>query len=139
MKRANEFDDRETLTIPTNHIMAIVDGPEEAREIVESLNQHGFAPDDIGILAGMEDAGKLDAAAGEKGLFAKLLTSGVEIGDRDTDYIKRYRRAVLNGRTVVAVMAKSDAARKKAAHLLKFRGARFITFFGQLVTQVLEA
>jgi hypothetical protein len=87
----------------------------------------------------MKDAAKLDAASGKKGLFAKLATAGVDMGDRDTDYIKRYRRAVLNGRTVIAVAAKNDDARDRARQILKARGARFITFFGRFVTQVPEA
>ena len=57
----------------------------------------------------------------------------------DTDYIKQYRRAVLNGRTVVAVATENYDVRKNATRILKKHGARFITFFGQFVTQVLEA
>ena len=139
MAQANEFDDRETLTTPANHILAIVADSEEAKGIVDTLNDHGFAPEDIGILAGIEDAGTLDAASGKKGLFTKLLAPGIDMGDRDTDYIKQYRRAVLNGRTVIAVATENDEVRKKARHILKRHGARFIIFFGQFVTQVLEA
>ena len=61
------------------------------------------------------------------------------MGDRDTDYIKRYRTAVRNGQTVIAVAAKDDETRDRARQILKTHGARFITFFGRFVTQVLEA
>ena len=70
--------------------------------------------------------------------FSPFLTSGVDMGDRDTDYIKQYRRALLNGRPVIAVVAKDDDDRNKARQILKTRGARFITFFGRFVTEVLE-
>ena len=61
------------------------------------------------------------------------------MGDRDTDYLKQYRGALLNGRTVIGVVAKDDEARNNARKILKQRGARFITFFGRFVTEVLEA
>jgi hypothetical protein len=134
MKKASEFDDQESLAIPVNHVLAIIMDSEDARDVVETLNHSGFSPDDIGVLKGMEDAAKLDAASGQNG----LLTSGVDMGDRDTDYIKQYRRALLNGRPVIAVVAKDDDDRNKARQILKTRGARFITFFGRFVTEVLE-
>ena len=139
MEAANEFDDQESLTIPANHILAIVPDLDEATGIVEILNRNGFSSDDIGVLTGTEDAEKLDAATGKKGFFAKMLTSGVELGDRDTDYFQQYRKALLDGQTVVGVVAKDDETRNNARQILKARGARFITFFGRFVTQVLEA
>ena len=139
MEEASEFDDQKSLTIPADHILAIIMDSDEATGTVEALNHNGFSPNDIGVLSGMEDAAKLDAASGKKGFFAKLATAGVDMGDRDTDYIKQYRRAVLNGRTVIAVAAKDNDARDRARQILRGRGARFITFFGRFVTQVLEA
>ena len=61
------------------------------------------------------------------------------MGDRDTDYLKQYRKALLNGRTVIGVVVKNDATRKTVRKILKERGARFVIFFGQFVTEVLEA
>ena len=139
MEQASEFDDRESLTIPVDNILAIIKDSDEATGIVEALNHSGFSPNDIGVLSGINDAAKLDAASGKKGFFAKLATAGVDMGDRDIDYIKQYRRAVLNGRTVIAVAAKDNDARDKARQILRAHGARFITFFGRFVTQVLEA
>ena len=139
MKSANKFDDQESLPVPDNHILAIIKNPEDAKVIVETLNKSGLTPDDIGLLAGEADAEKLDAAVGKKGIFAKLLTSGVDMGDRDTDYFKQYRRAVLDGCTMIGVEVKSDETRDEVRQILKTHGARFITFFGRFVTEVLEA
>jgi hypothetical protein len=139
MKWANKFDDQESLPVPDNHILAIIANPEEAKAIVETLNRSGFSPDDIGFLTGTADAEKLDAATGKKGFFAKILTSGVDMGDRDTEYFKQYRRALLDGQTVIGVGAKNDETRNQVRQILKTHGARFITFFGRFVTEVLEA
>ncbi len=139
MEKAHKFDEKESLTTPANQILAIIMESREANEIVETLNETGFSPDEIGVLAGTGDAGKLDAAAGKQGFLSKLFTTGVEMGDRDTDYLKQYRRALLNGRTVIGVVAKDDETRAKARKILKAKGARFITYFGQFVTEVLDA
>ena len=139
MKSANKFDDQESLPVPDNHILAIIKNPEEAKVIVETLNGSGFSPDDIGLLRGKPDAEKLDAATGKKGVFAKMLTSGIDMGDRDTDYFKEYRRALLDGYTMIGVEVKSDETRDEVRRILKTHGARFITFFGRFVTEVLEA
>jgi hypothetical protein len=139
MEKASKFDDKESLTVPANQILAIIMDSGDANEVVQTLNENGFASNEIGVLTGTGDAEKLDAAAGKQGFLSKLFTAGVEMGDRDTDYLKQYRRALLNGRTVIGVVAKDDETRAKARKVLKARGARFITYFGQFVTEVLDA
>ena len=139
MKSANKFDDQESLPVPDNHILAIIKNPEEAKTVVEILNGSGFSPDDIGLLTGEPGAEKLDAATGKKGVFAKMLTSGIDMGDRDTEYFKEYRQALLEGHTIIGVEVKSDETRDKVRQILKAHGAHFITFFGRFVTEVLEA
>ena len=139
MEKAREFDDRQSLAIPVDHLLAVIRDRDEEHGIIKALNESGFAPDEIGLLSGPQGTAKLDAVCGKKGFFAKLVTAGVDLGDRDSDYIKEYRTAVLNGQTVIAVAAKDDDSRDRARQILKTRGARFITFFGRFVTQVLEA
>jgi hypothetical protein len=139
MKSANKYDDQESLPVADNHILAIIQNPEDAKVIVETLNASGFSPDEVGLLRGEADAEKLDAATGKKGFFAKMLTSGVDMGDRDTEYFKQYRKALLDGRTVIGVEAKNDERRDEARQILKTHGAHFITYFGWFVTEVLEA
>ena len=139
MKIAKGFDNQESLPLPADQMLAIVDDADSAARAAELLNQNGFTPDDIGILVGPEDARKLDAATGAKGIFAKILTTGLDMGDRDTDYIKKYRRALINGRTVIGVAVKNEDMRTKARQTLKAAHARFITFFGQFVTELLDA
>ena len=139
MEKASKFYDQESLTVPANQVLAIIVDLSEAKEIVQILSRNGFPAEEIGLLTGIEDSEKLEAAAGNQGFFSKLFTAGVEMGDRDTDYLKQYRRALLNGRTVIGVVAKDDEARNKARKILKQHGARFITFFGRFVTEVLEA
>ena len=68
-----------------------------------------------------------------------MLTSGIDMGDRDTEYFKQYRRALMEGSTMIGVEVKNDERRDEVRQILKTHGARFITFFGRFVTEVLEA
>jgi hypothetical protein len=139
MEKASKFDDKESLPVPANQILAILTDSDEANRVVRALHENGFSSDNIGLLTGTADAEKLAGAAGKQGFLSKLFTAGVEMGDRDTDYLKQYRRALLNGRTVIGVVAKDDETRGKVRKVLKAGGARFITYFGQFVTEVLDA
>ena len=132
MKSANKFDDQESLPVPDNHILAIIKNPEEAKVIVEALNRSGFSPDDIRLLTEETDADKLDAATGKRGFFAKMLTSEIDTGGRDTEYFKQYRRAVSEGSTMIGVEVKNDETRDEVRQILKTHGARFITFLAGL-------
>ena len=139
MKSATKFDDQESLPVSDNQILAIMTNPEEAKVIVETLNRSGFSPDDIGLLTGTVDAEKLDAPTGKKGFFAKILTSGIDMGDRDTEYLKQYRKALLEGHTIIGIGAKNDETRDQVRQILKAHGARFVILFGRFATEVLEA
>jgi hypothetical protein len=139
MEQTSEFDGRESLTVPANHLLAIIMEPEEASRTVQALSQSGFSRGEIAVLTGLEEAADLEQATGEKGFLTKLLTSGIDGGDEATPYIKQYRRAAMNGRTVIAVEARTNEARDKAREILKaVGGARFITFLGRFTIEILE-
>ena len=91
-----------------------------------------------GLLVGNEDAAKLDAATGEHGFLAKVKRMGLEMGDTDTDYLAYYRRALLKGYAVIAVVTHDDASRTKVRTLLKTYGAHAMTYFGQFSTEIWE-
>ena len=58
-----------------------------------------------GLLTEETDADKLDAATGKRGFFAKMLTSEIAIGGRDTEYFQHSARFItLFGRFVTEVL-----------------------------------
>jgi hypothetical protein len=87
MDEARDFEDEESLGHPRNQVYAIIDDAENARRAAKELNSIGIEPANIGLLIGKEDATKLDAATGEHGFLAKAARIGLELGDRDTDYL----------------------------------------------------
>jgi hypothetical protein len=139
MDQAEEFDDKDAATHRTNRIFAVFDEHKRAQKTISLLNEEDFRPGDIGLLSGLVDATKLDAASGETGLFAKLSASGVEMQDRDVDCVKHYRQALLDGKTVLAVVAKGGQMRDHTRHILKSQGAHFVVLFGRFAVEVLES
>jgi hypothetical protein len=139
MDQAKEFDDKDSGAYPADRIFAVFDEHNRARKTVSLLNEEDFRPAEVGLLSGLADARKLDAASGETGLFAKLPIFGVDIGDRDSDYVKEYRQVLLDGKSVLAVVAKGEHMRDHVRHTLKSQGAHFIVLFGRFAVEVLES
>jgi hypothetical protein len=136
MDEATDFEDEESLNHPRSQVYAIFHHVETARRAAKELNQIGIEPAGIGLLVGNEDAAKLDAATGEHGFLAKVVRMGLEMGDTDTDYLGYYRRALLQGYAVIAVVTHDDASRTKVRTLLKTCGAHAMTYFGQFSTEI---
>src|SRR5258707_1579858 len=139
MDQAKDFDDKDAVTDPTNRIFAVFDEHKRAQKPVSLLSEEDFRLAEIGLLSGLADAKKLDAASGQTGLFAKLSASGVEMRDRDTHYVKQYRQALHDGKTVLAVVAKGEQMRDHVRHILKSQGAHFVVLFGRFAVEVLES
>jgi hypothetical protein len=138
MDEAIDFEDEQSLGHPRNQVYAIIDDAENARRAAKELNIIGIEPANIGLLIGKEDATKLDAATGEHGFLAKVARIGLELGDRDTDYLAYYHRALVQGYAIIAVVTHDHATRGKVRTLLKTYGAHAMTYFGQFVTEVWE-
>jgi hypothetical protein len=139
MDQAKEFDDKDSVAYPANRIFAVFDEHNRARKTVSLLNEEDFRPGEVDLLSGLADARKLDAASGETGLFAKLVTFGTDIRDRDTDYVKQYRQALYDGKSVLAVVAKGEQMRDHVRHILKSQGAHFVVLFGRFTVEILES
>jgi hypothetical protein len=138
MDEANDFDGQKSLGHPRDQVYAVIHVEEKARCAAKELNQIGIEPADIGLLIGREDAAKLDAATGEHGFLAKVARIGLEMGDIDTDYLAYYRRALLEGYAVIAVVAHDRTSREKVRTLLRSHSAHAMTYFGQFSTEIWE-
>jgi hypothetical protein len=68
----------------------IINDAERVWRAAKELNNIGVELADIELLIGKEDAAKLDAATGEHGFLAKVARIGLEIGNKDIDYLVYY-------------------------------------------------
>ncbi len=139
MNGATAAEGHDSLEHPTNQILAIFDRPAAAQAAVAALNAAGFTPADIGLLSGPGDAAKFDAASGQQGPFAQLLSGAAGLGDEEENHVGRYRQALLDGGATVSVKAKERSVRDQVQQILTAHGGHFINFYGRLTVEGLEA
>jgi hypothetical protein len=119
---------------PINHVVAILDTPDQARCALESLRGGGFLGSEVDVNRGAGDADRVAAGTGRRGLqdwFIRL-TGSVGLKNAETEMKERYEEALRDNRSVVAVLAPTDERKDLAADILRRCGGRFINFFGHL-------
>jgi hypothetical protein len=127
-------DELEPPQYPTNHVVGILDTQDQTACAVDGLVNGGFLESEIQIRRGAEEADRLDATTGHRGLadlFIRLFQRiGVE--NADIEMKEHYEKALRDGRTVISVLAPTEERKNLAAQLLEQCGGHFINFLGQL-------
>ena len=126
--------DRDRLPT-TNRLLAVLDDDEAAAAATSALAVAGFAPEAVLVLRGEEDARRIDSIGNVGGRWAqarRLLS--FTLADQMVD-LAVYVAALRDGRTVVSVLAPSEADRRRAREALAGAGAHFLNFFGRFATE----
>jgi hypothetical protein len=125
------------IQYPTERVLGILDTPDQTRCAVDALVGGGFLDSEIDIGRGPEEAERLEATTGRRGVsdwwirvFQKFGLENAEI-----ELKERYEQALRNGATVIAVLAPTEDRKDLAANLLGRCGAHFINYFGRLSVQ----
>ena len=130
-------DREEEIRYPTDHVVAIVDTPEQLEEAIRALTGGGFLESEIRAAHGPTAAARLEASTGRTGLVDRLLRFAERIGmPNDEMAIKdRYEQALRDGQFVVLVLAPSDERKARAGEVLSAKGGRFVNYFGQFTIE----
>jgi hypothetical protein len=124
---------------PTDKIFGVVDDPTAAKEAVDALKKAGFADDDIHMLAGEEDAARVDVSGKQHGLVAELVRFLQKAGDYESRDIRIYQQELKEGHAVIATTAPKQADRDKALEVFFSFGAHFINFYGRTSSERLKS
>jgi len=119
---------------PINHVVAIFDTADATDCALDALLGSGFLESEVDVNRGAEDADRLAAGTGRRGLqdwFIRL-TGSVGLKNAETEMKENYEQALRENRSVVAVLAPTDERKDLAAGILQRCGGRFVNFFGQL-------
>jgi hypothetical protein len=119
---------------PTQHVLAILDTPDQTQCALDALLGGGFLESEVDLNRGAEDAERLAAGTGRRGLQDWFIraTGSVGLKNAETEMKERYEQALREQRTVIAVLAPTDERKDLAAEIIRECGGRFINFFGQL-------
>ena len=125
-------DTQEPVRYPTNHILAVVDTPEQLKAAVAALTGGGFMESEVEFRSGAENADQLGASAGRGGLAGLLIRFAERIGaaNEEMETKRRYEQAMRDNRFVLSVAAPTEERKERATQLLREHGAHTITFMG---------
>ena len=119
---------------PTGWILGVVDDPDDAERLTADLAASGIGDGDRMVLAGTDDARRLDGLGRESGLVARMhrITQYLAM-DQMPDFLM-YEVALREGRVVVGVRP-ADAQRPAVLAVLGRHRANFINRFGAWSTE----
>jgi len=120
---------------PTGRLLAVIDEPAAAAIAIEELIAAGVARDDVLLLTGPGDAGRLDGSGAVHGVRARILrVIQFVMMDQLPDFAS-YEAAAREGRAVVVVRVPDEARRRAAVGMLERAGGHFLNYFGRLATE----
>jgi len=126
--------DRDRLPT-TNRLLAVADTPDAAAAAVAALRRAGFAAEEVTVLAGDREADRIDSLGNAGGFWARVRRLlSFTLADQMVD-LAVYTAALRDGRTVVSVLVRDEAARERAKRALAGAGAHFMNYFGRFATE----
>jgi hypothetical protein len=127
-------DDTARIAYPTNYVVGILETSDQTNRALDALLGGGFLESEVYVNRGTEDADRLAAGTGRRGVqdwFIRL-TGAVGLKNAETEMKERYERALRDQQTVIAVLAPTDERKDLAADIIRRCGGYFINFFGRL-------
>lgn len=126
---------------PEQHVVAVVETGPAAGAALDALAGAGFLESELRVLHGPDEAERLEAGTGRRGLLDRVLRFAERIGIRNDELAAKnqYEDALRNGGYVVLVLAPTDERKDRAATLLAARGARLVNYFGRFAIERLSA
>src|SRR5262245_1493644 len=122
------------LRYPRGRVLAVIDGQAEAQAAETELAAAGFEPPRTERFEGPRDAVVFDGTGAQHGVGARLRRTVEFVMMDQAPDVAWYEAALLEGRSVISVRVRGRSEVRRAAELLRARGAHFINHFGLLAT-----
>ena len=121
------------IPYPTNRVVGTVTDARRAHAAIDALLRAGFDRQDIDILHGDEDIGRLDPTGEKHGFLAQFQRTLLRLAGPAEEYkhLRHHVDDVRAGRFVIMVLANERDQRIRAADILNAHGAEFIGFYGR--------
>jgi hypothetical protein len=127
------------IRYPTNHVLAIIDKPEQLRSALAALESGGFLKSELGVRCGEAIADVLAASSGRTGLsdLAMRFSEWIGLANDEMEVKNRYEAALREGAFVVSVAAGTGERKDVAARILRDHGAHFVNFLGRYTMEMI--
>jgi len=129
----------EPIRYPENHVVGIVDAPEQLDAVATALRGAGFRDSEIDVACGPAAADELAATTGRSGLahVAIRIAERLGVSDDEMEVKHRYEQALRDGQLVVSVVAPTAERKTLAAQILRDNGGHFVNFLGRFTIESL--
>lgn len=129
----------EPPTYPTNHVVAIVDTPEQLRSAVTALTSGGFLESEVNVSAGEGFADALGATTGRTGWadLAMRFTDRVGLPNDEMLMKRQYEDALRDGHYILLVFAATDDRKDSAARIIAEHGGHYVNYLGRFSIQAM--
>lgn len=126
---------------PTDHVVAILDAPEQISAAVSALTGGGFLESEIEVISGKAAAKKLEENTGRTGLshLAIRIAERLGVANYEMQVKDRYEEALRAGKFVLTVLAKTEERKDQAARILVELKAQFINIMGRFTIETVRA
>lgn len=134
---ARADDESDPILYPANHVVGILDSPEEARCTADALAQGGFLESEFRLACGLSVAERLHASTGRTGLLDRVIRIAQSIGitHDELEVKNRYEQALRDGSLLAVVLAPTDERKTRAAGIVRDCGGHFINFLGRFTRE----
>ena len=123
----------EPIRYPENHVLGVVDAPDQVSTVAAALADAGFRSSEISVVSGPAAADALHSSTGRTGLahLAIRIAERIGIEDDEMETKEGYEQALRRGGFVVSVLAPTEERKDVAAKVLRDHGGHFIHFLGR--------
>ncbi|HXH20958.1 MAG TPA: hypothetical protein VNN10_02935 [Dehalococcoidia bacterium] len=116
--------------LPDNHVMAVIDGHQEAEAAAADLRTQGF--ESTRLLRGDDITREVDPKAERSTGIAKAVKALQDHFSEEFNYLAQYQEEARAGHDVVAVLVRDPEQADSVREILENHGARNVRFFGRL-------
>ena len=129
------------IPYPINRVVGTVADGDHAHAAIDELLQAGFDRQEIDVLHGEADVGRLDPTGAEHGVLTQLQRTLIRSAapNEEYKYLMRHVEDVRAGRFVIMVLARQREQRVVAADILNDHGAKFVGFYGRWAWEGLQS
>ena len=127
------------VTYPTNHLLAVLDTPEQVASAVSALTSGGFLMSEVEVESGRAAADALGATTGRTGLRHLAVRIQEKIGyvNPEIEVRDAAEQALRDGRFVVLVASEGDERKEVATRILRDNGAHTMAYLGRLTVEMI--
>lgn len=123
------------ILYPAYHMTTILDTQEQVEQVKARLIEAGYAPEAIAVFSGETALRHIDQDGRKHGWMARFLRNIQDYVADETQTLKKYQQACLQGKHVMYIHAATPGTKATVRDILRDHGGYETHFFGPYVME----